>query len=135
MNDAGTFRAACISLFVLSLLHTAARAADESTWEAAVNARCPTHHLEWTCDDCWDAFLADFERTLPKVTQGRILKIANYSRRCSREVGGFSCEMSVHVDAMHKLGLLGQFADYGCAHYRCEEAAICTRTPVSSAVR
>ncbi len=129
------FRAAFVSLLVLGLSFTASKAADTSDWESAVNARCPTHHLEWTCAGCWDDFLADFEHTLPKSTQSRIIAIAAYSRRCAKEVAGFSCEMSVHVDAMHRLGLLKRFVSYGCAHYSCEEAAICTRAPRPDAKR
>jgi hypothetical protein len=126
------FRGACISLFLLGLSSTVSQAANMSDWERAVTARCPTHHLKWTCDGCWDDFLADFEQTLPQATQGDILKIADYSRRCAKEVAGFSCEMSVHVDAMHRLGLLRRFVTWGCQHYSCEEAAICTRTPAAA---
>ena len=129
------FRTACISLLIVCFSSAASLAADMSNWEAAVKARCPTHHLEWTCDSCWDDFLANFERTLPETTQSRILKVADYSRRCAKEVAGFSCEMSVHVDAINRLGLLKRFVTYGCAHYSCEEAAICIRTPPSDARR
>jgi hypothetical protein len=124
-----------MSIFVLGLCTAVAHAADMRTWEAAVKTRCPTHHLEWICDGCWDDFLADFEQTLSNTTQGRISKIADYSRRCAKEEVGFSCEMSVHVDAMNRLGLLKRFVAYGCAHYSCEEAAICTRSPPSDAKR
>ena len=122
-------RSVGISFLVFCLSSGASQAADISTWEAAAEARCPAHHLEWTCDGCWDDFLAAFEATLPKSTQGKILKIADYSRRCAKEVAGFSCEMSMHVDAMHRLGLLRRFVAYGCAHYTCEYAASCTRLP------
>lgn len=122
-------RAICLSLLFFSVSCTASIAADMSTWEKAVDVRCPTHHLEWTSDGSWDDFLADFEATLPKSTRNRITRIADYSRRCAKEAAGFSCEMSVHVDAMARLGLMEHFVAYGCSHYSCEEAAICTRTP------
>jgi hypothetical protein len=118
-----------ISLLILALTANVGHAAGMATWEAAVKARCPTHHLEWTCDGCWDDFLADFEDTLSKSTQSKIRNIADYSHRCANEVAGFSCEMSVHVDAMHRLGLLGRFVAYGCSHYSCEDVAICKRAP------
>ncbi|SFI73528.1 hypothetical protein SAMN02799626_00470 [Caulobacter sp. UNC279MFTsu5.1] len=128
-KDATMFRTAAISLLGFGLFASAGQAADMSTWEAAVSANCPTRHLEWTCDGCWDDFLADFESTLPESTQSRIIELADYRRKCPNEVAGFSCEMSAHVDAMSKLGLLERFVVYGCAHYSCEEAAICTRSP------
>jgi len=106
-----------------------------SDWEAAVKQSCPRHHLEWTCDGCWDEFLDDFERTLPDTTQDMILKVADYSHRCANEVAGFSCEISAHVDAMNSLGLLKRFVGYGCSHYSCEDVAICTRTPPLSDAR
>jgi hypothetical protein len=128
-------RFVCISLFVLGLSTTASRAADMSNWDTAVEARCPAHHLEWTSDGAWDDFLADFEQTLPKIKQGEILKIADYSSRCANEVAGFSCEMSVHVDAMKRLGLLTQFVAWGCKHYSCRELADCNRTASVSSGR
>ena len=123
------FRTLSIAFAVTCLTPAASWGADMSVWENAVARQCPTHHLEHICDGCFDSFLDDFERTLPKATQGRIRHIADYAHRCTQEVAGFSCEMSVHVDAMYKLGLLKRFVAYGCAHYRCEEAAMCTRTP------
>jgi hypothetical protein len=126
-------RLACISLFALGLSATAGRAAGMSDWDAAVRKRCPTHHLEWTSDGSWDDFLAAFEQPLPQPKQGEILKVADYSHRCAAEVVGFSCEMSVNVDAMKRLGLLTQFVAWGCQHYRCREPALCDRTPPLSA--
>jgi len=125
------FRTIYIAFAIACLTPAAGWAADMSDWEAAVTRRCPTHHLEHICDGCYDSFLDDFERTLPKVTQHRIRRIADYAHRCTWEVAGFSCEMSVHVDAMNRLGLLKRFVAFGCAHYRCEEAAMCTRQPPS----
>ena len=107
---------------------SAVAAADLSTWEGLVRQSCPSRHLEWTCDDCWDDFLNDFESTLPASTQHEIAVLADYSRRCRREVAGFSCEMSVNVDAIKHLHLLKRFVAWGCANYRCEYAAMCTRT-------
>ncbi len=106
---------------------------DMGLWEAAVAKQCPSHHLEWMCDGCYDDFLDGFERTLPKATQSKIGRIADYPHRCKNEVAGFSCEMSVHVDAMHRLGLFKRLVDYSCAEYTCSFAANCTRTKSHSA--
>ncbi len=119
-------------VLALAVLAGEARAADLASWEKAVAEQCPSHHLERMCDGCYDDFLDGFERTLPKATQSRILKIADYSRRCREEVGGLSCEMSVHVDAMKRLGLLKRFVAYGCAEYTCPDPAHCDRTKTGS---
>ena len=113
---------------VFCLAATSASALDMGPWEAAVARQCPSRHLEWMCDGCYDDFLDGFERTLPKATQSKIHKIADYSRRCREDVAGFSCEMAVHVDAMRRLGLFKRFVNYSCAEYSCSFAAHCTRT-------
>ena len=120
-------RALALSIMLSLALPISALGADMATWEAMTRQRCPAHHLEWTCDGCWDDFLADFEGQLPKSTQRKILQIADYDRRCRNEVAGFSCEMSVHVDALQRLHLLNRLVAWGCANYRCEEQAICSR--------
>lgn len=117
-----------LSLIVLALLASEARALDTGPWEAAVAKQCPSRHLEWMCDGCYDDFLDGFERRLPKATQSKITKIADYARRCRAEVGGFSCEMAVHVDAMRRLGLFKRFVDYSCTEYSCSFQANCVRT-------
>ncbi len=112
---------------VVAVSAVEARAADVSSWERSVADQCPTHHLERMCDGCYDDFLDGFERTLPKAAQSKIRKIADYAHRCRQEVAGFSCEMTVHLDAMRRLGLLGRFVAYGCAGYTCPYAGHCVR--------
>jgi hypothetical protein len=117
---------AIMVLTVLALSTTTATlAADMSTWEGMTRQRCPHHHLEWTCDGCWDDYLAEFERQLPPPAQRKVMKIADYDHRCWNEVAGLSCEMAVHVDALNRLHLLNRFVDWGCSHYKCEEVAVC----------
>ena len=120
-------RAIALALLVASLTATDVIAADMATWEAATHARCPSRHLDWTCDGCWDDYLSDFEQALSKPVQAEIARIADYNRRCSKETAGFSCEMSVHVDALTRLRLLSRFVAWGCAHYQCDYAASCRR--------
>jgi hypothetical protein len=115
---------ALLLAFVFSVA-TSAKAVDMGAWEDAVQRRCPARHLEWMCDGCYDDFLNDFEHTLPKTTQSRIRNIADYPHRCSYETVGFSCEMAVHVDAMHRLGLFRRFVAFGCAHYTCDTYGSC----------
>lgn len=97
--------------------------ADEA-WRAELKRQCPSHHVEWLCDECWDALLAGFDRTLPTGTRRKIEKLDDWSHSC-RNAMGFSCELIVSVDTYHKLGLTRRFATYGCRHYRCEEMAMC----------
>jgi hypothetical protein len=120
-------RASFLAAVLLSLAASAAFAANIDTWQSSTARLCPSRHLDWICDGCWDDFLADFESTLPRTTRKRITRIADYAHRCEKEVAGFSCEMSVHVDAMDRLGLLKRFVSWGCAHYSCEDLAVCTR--------
>ncbi len=122
------FRFTALSLVALAIVANEARAANMGSWEAAFAKRCPSHHIEWMCDGCYDDFLSGFERTLPEETQSKIVRMADYSRRCQAEIGGFGCEMTVHVDAMRRLGLFNRFVAYGCAEYMCRSIAYCVRT-------
>ena len=124
------FRSIPLALMSMALLAGEARALDTGPWDSAVAKQCPSHHLEWMCDSCYDDIVGGFERGLPKATQSRIRRIADYSHRCRNEVGGLSCELSVHVDAMRRLGLFKHFVDYSCAEYRCSDEAHCARTKV-----
>jgi len=99
-----------------------------SDWRSEVRRQCPSHHIEWIADGGYDALVDGFAQTLPLATQEKIAQIADYSYRCSYEQAGFSCEMAVHLDAFIRLGLLKQFASYGCGHWKCVEPAVCTRS-------
>ena len=126
-------RSAPFFVMLLSLLASNAQAVDVRPWEVAVARQCPSRHLERMCDGCYDDFLAGFERALPKATQSKITRLADYQHRCRDEVAGFSCEMAVHLDAMKQLGLFNRFVDYGCTHYTCSYAGHCIRTDVHRA--
>ena len=121
-------RSAPLWLIAFSMLTSEALALDTRPWEAAVARQCPSRHLERMCDGCYDEFLGGFERTLPKATQSKITRLADYSHRCREEIAGFSCEMAVHVDAMKRLGVFERFVAYGCKQYTCSFAGHCTRT-------
>ena len=95
------------------------------TWERDLHRQCPENHVDWIADGGYDDLLGDFIDKLPASTQRRIAAIADYSRRCSKETAGFSCEMAVHLDAFNKLGLLKQFTAFGCHRYKCTEPALC----------
>ena len=103
-----------------------------TAWTRESHRQCPGNHLEWICDGCYDGVLDEFVKTLPASTQRRIANIADYSHRCSAEVGGFSCEMAVHLDAFGKLGLLRGFTTFTCKHYACSAPALCTPRPSST---
>ncbi len=113
-------------LIAFATLVSAAQAADVGSWETAVARQCPSHHLERMCDGCYDDLLDGFERSLPKAARSKILRIADYSRRCREEIAGFSCEMSVHVDALRRLGLFDRLVAFSCAKYTCPYQGHCT---------
>jgi hypothetical protein len=56
----------------------------------------------------------------------KIDAITDYAHRCSNEQIGFYCEMTVHLDAFNRLGLLRRFAAFACQHYKCAGPALCT---------
>jgi len=108
---------------------TSAIAAQRNAWDewlSELKRQCPSHHVDWVFDGGYDDLLGNFEQTLPPGTRRRVLEIEDYSHRCAKETLGFSCEMSVGLDAYVKLGLLEKFVTFGCRHYRCVEIASCT---------
>jgi hypothetical protein len=94
-------------------------------WEMESRLRCPTHHVEQLCDECYLDILDKFDATLPKKLQRRAEKLADTARVCKDEVAGFSCEMSASMTAYEKLGLMPDFIAFGCDHVSCEEDAGC----------
>ena len=111
-----------------SFASTSAIAADEwRLWQRELRLWCPTNHVDWICEDCYIDLIDDFDRTLPKRLRRNVTKIADTSHPCASEVAGFSCEMTAHLIAMNRLGLMTRFARFGCQRYRCSEGSVCTR--------
>lgn len=110
-----------------------ATAADDSwnRWERLSRERCPSHHVELICGDCYLFLVEDFDATLSKGQQSEVARIADTERKCAGEWGGFSCEASRSFLAYDRLGLMPRFVRYGCLRIKCQEAAICTRVPNS----
>lgn len=96
-------------------------------WTQDLQRQCPSNHVDWIAGDFYDELVTAFVQTLPPSSQRKISSIADYSRRCADEKMGFSCEMSVHLDAFNRLGLLKRFAAFGCHRYKCEEPALCAQ--------
>ena len=116
------------SLVLIGFLATT-KAADQNpwnAWERELRQQCPAHHVDWLSGGGYDDLLAGFTKTLPHSMQRRVESIADNPHRCSDVHIGFDCEMSVYLDAFSKLGLLKQFAAYGCRQYKCTEPALCT---------
>lgn len=115
--------------FVLSLsisLNVIAQPKDSwKAWERELHRQCPENHVEWIGDSRYDDLLGAFIHTLPSSTQRKITALADYQHRCAKEVGGFSCEMAVHLDAFNRLGLLKRFVAFGCRQYKCDDVALC----------
>lgn len=108
----------------------AARPVDPwQTWENLTKKMCPTHHVQWVLDGGYDSLIGDFVETLPQNVSRKVSLIANYAHRCASEQSGFSCEMSVHLDAFNRLNLMNRFAAFGCRNVACEEPALCSRFP------
>ena len=112
---------------MLSLVASAADKYFWTTWEKELRRQCPANHVEWLSDAGRDELVSDFVDTLPVATQKRISSIADVSRRCSEQTAGFSCEVSVHLDAFIQLSLLKRFTALACRHYKCTETAVCTK--------
>jgi hypothetical protein len=119
---------AAVLLLTVPLVLGAADKNVWNSWRRELRHQCPGNHVDWISGDGYDVLLADFVETLPVATRKRIAQIADYSHRCSDVKIGFSCEMAVHLDALIQLGLLKQFAAFGCQHYKCSEPALCTRS-------
>jgi len=110
-----------IFFLLLITLPSAVSAADENpwkTWERDLHRQCPANDVDWIGDGGYDELLSDFVQTLPLSTQRKISSIADVSHRCSKVTVGFQCEMSVHLDAFNKLGLLKRLTTFGCAHHQ-----------------
>ena len=100
-----------------------------SRWERLSRERCPSHHVELICGDCYLFLVEDFDATLSKAQQRDVARIADIKRKCADEWGGFGCEAARSFLAYDKLGLMPRFVRYGCLRIKCEEAAICSRVP------
>jgi hypothetical protein len=119
-----------VLLILLTAFPTAAMAANDvwANWGRELSLQCPAHHVDWICDSCYDELIGGFSATLPAAINRKAARIADYSHRCAQEWMGFSCEMTVYLDAFRRLGLLKRFTAFGCKTYRCEEVAMCTST-------
>jgi hypothetical protein len=98
-------------------------------WERLSREQCPSHHVEWICGDCYLFLVEGFDATLSKAQQRNVRRIADISRSCASEWGGFRCEAARSFLAYKKLGLMPQFVRYRCRIIKCEEAAVCSRAP------
>lgn len=115
---------------LLMALPSVAGAADKyywTAWERELRRQCPANHVEWLSDAGRDELVSDFVTTLPAATQKKISSIANVSRRCAEQTAGFSCEVSVHLDAFIQLKLLKRFTVFACHRYSCTEPIVCTK--------
>jgi len=98
-------------------------------WERLSRERCPSHHVELICGDCYLFLVEDFDATLSVSQQRDVRRIADVKRICAEEWGGFGCEANRSFIAYEKLGLMPRFVRYSCRRIQCEEAAICSRVP------
>lgn len=99
-----------------------------TAWLHGLSQKCPTRHVDWICDGCYLDYLDDFTKTLPARTQKQVTEIAYHPDRCASETMGFSCEMSVTLEAIRKLGLMDRLVNFSCEHYKCDDEASCTRS-------
>jgi hypothetical protein len=117
-----------ITGLIAALGSSQAAAADAwRLWHRELKLWCPSHHVDWICEDCYIDLIEDFNRTLPKRLHRKVTAIADTSHPCANEVAGFSCEMTAHLIAVDRLGLMTRFARFGCRRYRCSEGSVCTR--------
>jgi hypothetical protein len=123
---------ATFSVALLALAWPIASCADTTAWRAwehGLHRQCPNNHVEWVPDGAYDDLLGAFESSLALPTQIKIARIVDYEHRCADEQMGFSCEMATSLDAYRRLGLLKLFVEFGCAHVKCEDDALCSEFP------
>ena len=127
-------KTATLSVALLVLAWPIRSFADMTAWQAweyDLHRRCPSNHVEWVADGGYDELLGAFESSLPTPTQKKIARIVDYDHRCADEKAGFSCEMAMSLDAFRRLGLLELFVEFGCAHVKCEDVALCGESQAS----
>lgn len=98
-------------------------------WTQQSQARCPSHHVELICGDCYLSLVESFDATLTQAQRKRVQRIADIQSKCSDEQWGFYCEAARSFLAYKRLGLMPRFVRYGCQVVKCEEAASCSRLP------
>ena len=120
-------------LVVLALVAaTPAQASVLENWTEKLHARCPNAHADWIADSARPGLIAAFGQSLTANENARIDQIANPALRCRSETLGFACEMSAYLEAYEKTGLLDRFVTFDCRTVKCEDLALCSRTPPGS---
>jgi hypothetical protein len=94
-------------------------------WENEMKKRCPDHHVDWVGDGEYPALIDAYDATLSAKLRNDLKKIAKYSRTCSKEIAGYSCEWAVHIYAIQRLNLLSNFAYWTCENVYCKEPTFC----------
>jgi hypothetical protein len=98
-----------------------------SAWIKATHALCPHNRLEAVgYSDLALDLVDDFDGLLTGQDDKKVQAIADYSKRCRAETGGWTCYLAVHVDAYRRLGLMKKFAAFSCEQYQCDDDGICT---------
>jgi hypothetical protein len=96
-------------------------------WLDELHRRCPSHRIDWLCDQCNFDLIDEFASTLDPKQQKKFSDVADSLTNCENETGGFTCEFSTALRAFRKTHLLGRLADFACHRYRCTEAALCNK--------
>jgi len=120
------FAALLMTLAIAASMSSAAENVSDD-WHKALQIRCPSQHVDWACDGCYEELVTPFEETLSKPMRRNIERAEDIRRRCAGEWGGFGCEWQRTLSAYRKLGLMTKFAAYGCRHYSCAELSVCSR--------
>jgi len=90
---------------------------------------CPSHHVDWICNDCYLNLTEGFDRTLTVGQVRRVERIADVDHRCANVEGGFGCITSSEFYAYDRLGLMPRFVRFSCKAVKCEELVDCSRLP------
>ena len=119
------FASIVLPLLALPAVASAQFAESRRMWDGEMKKRCPGHHVDWVGDGENPAAIDAYDAILPPHLRREVLRIADYSHRCSNEKAGYSCEWAAHIDATWKLKLLPNFASWACDNIKCKELAFC----------
>lgn len=119
------FATIALGLLTFPAAASAHFAESQNMWENEMKKRCPDHHVDWVGDGEYPAIIDAYDAKLPGNLRKQLKKIANYSRTCSQESAGYSCEWAAHIDAVRKMSLLPNFASWACRNVSCNEPTFC----------
>jgi hypothetical protein len=89
-------------------------------WDNAWKGRCLRHRLDWLAPGVESDLLDDFGQKLDPRAYPRYDRLNDIPKFCGAdERWGQSCDVNVKRRALHKMGLLADFAEFACDRMIC----------------